>query len=196
MLGYNLLVFFVLANVLYWAIPTIGTALRVGSSFHGLVATMPSGLSRAGAWEFLWSGLNMPRAPFSYRSHVGWRHIPRSAPGTNVEGAYAQRRTINGDGDESRQAYFFGGSTMWGSGVDDAGTIPLHFAALTGYRSENFGELGYTAHQSLSLLTELLQAGRRPHLVMVYDGVNDALHKCRTELTATAHERERSFDQC
>ena len=83
---------------------------------------------------------------------------------------------------------------MWGDGANDAGTIPSQFASLTGIFSENFAERGYTAHQSLIQLMQLLQKGHRPALVIFYDGVNEVLHKCRAELTADSHERERQFE--
>ena len=67
------------------------------------------------------------------------------------------------------------------------GTIPSQFAAITRIRSENFGETAYTAHQGLVLLLQLLQEGRRPDLVVFYDGVNDVACKCRSELTPTSN---------
>jgi lysophospholipase L1-like esterase len=112
----------------------------------------------------------------------------------HVEGPYLQRRTENTGTSDAKTAYFFGGPTMWGMGVNDASTIPSKFAAITGTHSENFGEMSYTAHQNLLLLIQLLQAGRRPNLVVFYDGVND-VEKCRRDLDLDAHAFERQFDQ-
>jgi hypothetical protein len=72
--------------------------------------------------------------------------------------------------------------------------IPSQFAGTTGIWSENFGELGYTAHQSLMLLVQLIQEGHRPDIVVFYDGVNEASEKCRTELTPYSNEREAQID--
>jgi lysophospholipase L1-like esterase len=83
---------------------------------------------------------------------------------------------------------------MWGMGVRDDGTIPSQFAAATGLWSENFGESGYTAHQSLMLLVQLLQDGHRPDVVVFYDGVNEVSEKCRTGLTPYSHNREAQID--
>lgn len=85
---------------------------------------------------------------------------------------------------------FFGGSSMWGTGADDASTIPSLFTQISGFASENFGQTGYTAHQSLVLLIQLLQDGRRPDIVVFYDGGNEVTNKCRAELTPWSHERE------
>jgi hypothetical protein len=105
-------------------------------------------------------------------------------------GRYAQRQTINDGRDNSKKVYFFGGSTMWGVGARDDGTIPSEFAAATGFWSENFGEFAYTAHQDLMLLVQLLQDGHRPDIVVFYDGVNDVEAKCRRESTPNSHALE------
>ena len=74
--------------------------------------------------------------------------------------------------------FFFGGSSMWGTGVRDGYTIP----SLTGNELirqginpsiTNFGESGYVSTQEvISLMTEL-KKGNIPDLVVFYDGVND-----------------------
>jgi lysophospholipase L1-like esterase len=192
---YNLLIFFVLANILYWTIPAVGTILRAGKAWLTVHAPVPRVYSDA---EASWVGTyqaELHRIGFHYRSHVGWRRGALNGERINVEGAYLQRRTRNDSLAGDKTAYFFGGSTMWGEGSDDAGTIPSHFAALTGMRSDNFGETAYTAHQGLSLLIELLQAGRRPDLVVFYDGVNEVMNKCRIELNPESHAFEQRFDQ-
>src|SRR5262245_8802197 len=114
-IAYNVLIFFVLANVLYWSIPT---------------ATLIFDLIK-GPRDAMWS----PHGGYVFRSFVGWRQPPRPTVNDNTSG--------------DRKTYFFGGSTMWGSGVPNARTIPSQFAAITGMHSENYGELGYTTHQSL-----------------------------------------------
>jgi lysophospholipase L1-like esterase len=192
---YNALIFFVLANLLYWAIPAVGTVLRAGKTWITVHAPVPRVYSEA---EAAWVGTyqaELHRIGFHYRSHVGWRRGALSGERINVAGPYLQRATWNDNVSGDKAAYFFGGSTMWGEGSDDAGTIPSHFAALTGTRTENFGETAYTAHQGLSLLIELLQSGRRPDLVVFYDGVNEVMNKCRIELTPESHALEQRFEQ-
>jgi lysophospholipase L1-like esterase len=79
---------------------------------------------------------------------------------------------------------------MWGTGADDANTIPSLVTQIGGFRSQNYGESGWTAHQSLTLLIQLYQEGHRPDVVVFYDGANDVAHKCRRELTPASHARE------
>ena len=71
---------------------------------------------------------------------------------------------------------------MWGTGSPDFGTIPSQFAARSHLKARNFGETGYTAHQDLEMMMKLLQAGERPSAIVFYDGVNDVVQKCRSEL--------------
>jgi hypothetical protein len=191
---YNVLIFFVLFNVLYWAIPTVSSLSRLYGHVRLLVASMPPGVAGLQAARWLaehWSETGLP--PADYHSHIGWRRVAWARDGINIEGPHLQRRTINAGTSGRAKVYFFGGSTIWGTGVVDAATIPSQFAARTGIYSENFGEPGYTAHQSLSLLIQTLQAGHRPDLVVFYDGVNEVHVKCRSELNVDSHEREQQF---
>jgi hypothetical protein len=194
-IGINLLVFFVLFNVFYWSVPTL----------HYLWITFSPAATTDDPRGQLPNYANVSWAPQHYReyhqlktdykSFVGWRQEPFRGQTVNISGPYAQRLTINRRNDKSARVYFFGGSTMWGEGVRDDGTIPSQFAAATGIWSENFAERGYTAHQSLMLLVQLLQDGHRPDTVVFYDGVNEVSEKCRTELTPYSHEREAQIDE-
>jgi hypothetical protein len=126
----------------------------------------------------------------NYVSYLGWRRPLFKGETINIVGDLAQRATVGTGAGGKSSVYFFGGSTMWGTGADDASTIPSLVTQLGGYRSENFGESGWLAHQSLVLLIQLLQEGRRPDIVVFYDGVNEVAHKCRREVGPTAHARE------
>jgi len=125
-----------------------------------------------------------------YVSYIGWRRKPFHGQTITLDGPYAQRATVGSASPDKPSVYFFGGSTMWGTGSDDANTIPSLVTQLGGFRSENYGESAYTAHQSLALLIQLLQEGHRPNVVVFYDGANDVSQKCRSELTAKSHARE------
>ena len=190
----NLLIFFVGANVLYWAIPVGGAVSRLykTSAVETWFRTIPpSYADTEPAWvRRHWMELN--RGETVYKSYVGWRHAATAGETITVEGPYLQRRTVNTGTTGERKTYFFGGSTLWGLGSDDAGTIPSQFAARTGIHSENFGEHGWIAHQSLLLLIQLLEAGHRPDLVVFYNGGIE-IQKCRSEIGPEAHERERLY---
>ena len=73
----------------------------------------------------------------------------------------------------------FGGSTAWGEGAPDDETIPSHLARLMNVWGvdttvKNLGERGYVSTQEVVFLYRELQAGRRPDVVVFYDGINDA----------------------
>ena len=79
---------------------------------------------------------------------------------------------------------------MWGTGVNDANTIPSIFAKDTEINATNFAELGWTAHQSLNELINLYALGHRPDFVIFYDGINEVGNKCRGELGSFSHGME------
>lgn len=189
--GVNVLVFFVLANVLYWAIPLVGTVARTVKGLRS--EPIPPAYS---AEEARWVPRHREesrRLGTVYKSFVVWRREAFAGETIHVEGRYLQRRTVNIAPAGARTAWFFGGSTMWGNGVDDGNTIPSLFARASGWHAENFADSGYIAHQGLQQLIQLLQDGHRPDLVIFYDGINDTLFKCRSELGPHSHERERQI---
>jgi hypothetical protein len=126
-----------------------------------------------------------------FRAFYGWRRPAFASQTINID-EQGIRRTWHPEGVEAAgTAAFFGGSTIWGTGADDATTIPSYFVKQNpDYRAINFGETGYVAHQSLNLFMERYFAGFRPQVVVFYDGVNDVWNKCRRELGAFSHSRE------
>lgn len=75
--------------------------------------------------------------------------------------------------------FVFGGSTIFGTGSPDWGTIPAYLQQGLSENSErpvcvvNFGQLGYVAAQEEIELMRQLQAGNIPDVVIFYNGVND-----------------------
>ena len=80
---------------------------------------------------------------------------------------------------KSYKVFAFGGSTMWGTGSPDWGTIPAYLqAGLEALRGKlvcvmNFGESGFVSTQGAIQLILELRSGNVPDLVIFYDGVND-----------------------
>lgn len=67
--------------------------------------------------------------------------------------------------------WMFGGSAVWGSGVEWSETIPSYLATK-GYTVTNYGEVGYVSTQELILLILELRSAT-PNIVIFYDGYND-----------------------
>ncbi len=117
----------------------------------------------------------------SYRPYVGWRRPPFSGQTIQVD-EDGIRRTPGARCDTGAYRVFaFGGSTLWGWGAPDWGTLPACLQEeLAARRSGpvcvvNFGESAYISTQSLIQLILRLTAGERPDLVIFYDGVNEVL---------------------
>ncbi|MEL6543787.1 MAG: SGNH/GDSL hydrolase family protein, partial [Myxococcota bacterium] len=76
------------------------------------------------------------------------------------------------------EVWFFGGSTMWGTGQRDERTIPSRVVreathAGLNLRAVNYGQPGWGVWQSTLKLIEQVVDGQRPDLVIFYDGINE-----------------------
>ena len=90
-----------------------------------------------------------------------------------------RQTTNNSEAEDALQVWVLGGSTAWGEGAPDYETIPSHLAGLMNAWGvdtavKNLGERGYVSTQEVVFLYRELQAGRRPDVVVFYDGINDA----------------------
>ena len=129
------------------------------------------------------------KIPKRYKSFLGWRREKVNFNYTNISGPYHARKSTGEAIDNS--VWFFGGSTMWGTGASDSQTIPSHFNSITTLPVYNFGESGWTSRQSLNQLINVLGDNHQPTSVIFYDGVNDVIHQCRSEYQSLpVHVRE------
>jgi hypothetical protein len=190
----NALVLFVMFNGVIWAICLATSIRNVFASEQAISrrddlvkAKLPNYASVDWALTHFSELISLKA---SYVSYIEWRRKSFEGRTITITGPYGQRSTVGRADATKPSVYFFGGSTMWGTGADDAHTIPSEFAQLSGLRVDNFGETAFTAHQSLMLLIQLLQDGHRPNTVVFYDGVNEVAHKCRIELTPWSHAYE------
>jgi lysophospholipase L1-like esterase len=126
-----------------------------------------------------------------YEAFYGWRRPEMHGKTINIDENGRRRTFRSSDTEQDRVIAFFGGSTTWGTGVDDESTIPSFFAKLNpNYEAINYGETGYVAHQSLNLLMKEYFGGFRPDVVVFYDGVNDVGNKCLRNSDVFSHSRE------
>lgn len=125
-----------------------------------------------------------------YEPYVAWSREPFEGKTT----------TVNETGDRVHapttetpigHVRFLGGSTMWGTGVDDENTIPARFNALhPDYRVHNHGESGFLSRQELARLINLVNQGEPMDLVVFYDGCNDTRTICREDISINGHRSE------
>ncbi|WP_299185183.1 hypothetical protein [uncultured Aquimarina sp.] len=97
------------------------------------------------------------------------------------------RKTINEDTivtDSTFTIYCFGGSTMFGEGARDIMTIPSlvskklkQKAPTKKFHITNYGVPAYSRSQETALLIEVLKKGKKPDIIIFYDGFNEVLLK-------------------
>lgn len=132
----------------------------------------------------------------SYYDFIGWRRKPFSGDyiTINEKGFRLNSSGANGDINNAK-FWFFGGSTIWGSGSKDDVTIPSYFEKIANVPTFNFGEGAYISHQSLNLLVKTYAEypKKSGQYIIFYDGVNDVAHKCRADHTFFSTEQEPLF---
>ena len=118
-------------------------------------------------------------AGLEYVSFLGWKGNPMVGKHTNIQAPYNNR--LSHGQEISSSNWFFGGSTMFGTGATDLETIPSYYSKITGQPVFNLGQSGWVSRQSLNQLLNLVADGHRPKSVVFYSGVNDVLVGCRSE---------------
>ena len=116
-----------------------------------------------------------------YYPYVVWRSPGFSGELLNIDGQ--GRRVTPGAAcvPGALRVYVFGGSTAWGWGAPDWGTIPAYLQQqLERQYAEpvcvvNYGENAYVSTQNVIQLLLLLDSGDVPDAVVFLDGVNDVL---------------------
>ena len=123
---------------------------------------------------------------YSWGRWVMWQGTPFRGQMINVD-SIGRRRTPGDDcAGDAFVIWALGGSTMWGVGSPDSLTIPALLKASLDRRYNrvvcvvNLGERAYNSSQELLRLQGELREGRRPQLVVAYDGLNDVTYAMRS----------------
>lgn len=131
--------------------------------------------------------------PTDYQPFIAWKRKPIVNQFNNVDSS-GNRVTVQSNADSEKVIRFFGGSTIWGSLVDDSNSIPSLFGKCnTNFKIVNQGETGFNSRQSLALFTNLLIQEKPTDFMIFYDGVNDVDHLCRKQISIPGHSREVQF---
>ncbi|MBF0357647.1 MAG: hypothetical protein HQL70_03500 [Magnetococcales bacterium] len=138
---------------------------------------------------------DLDRLQATYRPYVAWSMEPYQ--GKTVTIAASGERVyppLLADRNSNVVKRFFGGSTMWGVGVEDKDTIPALFNAKQPNTAVyNHGQFSYNSRQELALLLNLLSSGEHLGDVLFYDGVNDVAVNCRADTGLNSHNREKKM---
>lgn len=102
-----------------------------------------------------------------------WRRDDRESENVNIVNGI--RKTIKNPDNNAKKVFMLGGSTTFGTGVDDQNTIPSLLQKKLGNKFDvyNFGESAYISVQETNYLLEKLSEGDIPDVVIFYDGFND-----------------------
>ena len=137
-----------------------------------------------------------------YVPFVLWRAVPDTVmAGATTDGEgfrITPPSTVRSDGD-TLYLYAFGGSAMWGYGVDDTCTIAFYLQQELAsglerpVRVSNRAQCAQASTQELIELLLQLRAGNVPDIVLFYDGFNDVASAYESGI-AGAHLGLRSIE--
>jgi len=127
-----------------------------------------------------------------YADFTVWQFAELETETINI-GPDGSRVSVSAPVGATDELWMFGGSTVYGTGVDDAHTIPSLLSTLLGAEATNHGQDNFVARQSLIRLHREYEGadqsvGRRT--VVFYDGVNDVHVKCRVENEEMSTDRQ------
>lgn len=202
-LGITLLLLLLVDQVLRALLPEAGqsAALQPGA--------VAPGRARAAAvagddWiDAYWSEHQASRHT-RWISYVYWRRKPFDGELVDVD-AHGFRVTPALPAPAARTIWLFGGSTAWGTGNRNGGTLAAELQQLyqerapeLGVRVLNFGESGYVSRQSLAAYQSALACPEpAADLAIFLDGANDvfaALQEGHAGLPQNEENRRREFN--
>ncbi len=121
----------------------------------------------------------------AYAPFTEWRHPKYSSENLNIDADGFRMHTAGKPNLQvAKSLGVFGGSTVWGTGVDDNGTIPAQLDAITNqFNITNYGERGYTSLQNLIDLMKLMNQNKPPNTAVFFEGFNDIWVHCNAIVT-------------
>lgn len=150
--------------------------------------------------DFEWSDkhfIEFHDLPTTYYDFITWRRNDYVGDTINIVDGLRVTPNYVKENSKKSKYFFFGGSTTWGTGVNDENTYPSLFAKLTGNYTKNFGETAYIARQSLGYLNNYVISNSLLDMtnihVIFYDGVNDVALRCRSEINGLGTGREKQI---
>ena len=139
-----------------------------------------------------------------WESYVYWRRKPYDGELIDID-AHGFRVTPPARTAPLRTIWLFGGSTAWGTGNRNEGTLAAQLQRIYAERAPelavrvlNFGESGYVSRQSLAAFQSALACPQPPaDLAIFLDGANDvfaALQEGQAGLPQNEENRRREFN--
>ena len=129
----------------------------------------------------------------SYQPYVVWLPRPFQGKLINIDQEGNRFTAYNSASEDRLKIWMLGGSTTWGFGVPDDQTVPSQLSRLINQtwgldaQVRNLGQRGYVSTQEVVYILRQLQSGYRPDVVVLYDGLNDAITAARFPDIPAAH---------
>jgi len=114
-----------------------------------------------------------------YEPYVEWSRCPYNGRFVSI-GRNGLRKTLVNNCSMPIRIHVYGGSTVWGTGVKDADTLPSLLSTLVSeqlsgcYEVTNCGEGGYVTAQDLNKFVAMIRGGNAPDVAVFLGGINDA----------------------
>ena len=135
----------------------------------------------------------------TYYDYITWRRDDYTGETVNIVNGIRLSSNPDKINKNAPKVFFFGGSTIWGTGVNDENTIPSIYSKMTTNNVFNFGETAYLSRQSLAYLNNIIINNSLSDMsnikIFFYDGVNDVLNKCRSENDGLGSDQEKSIQE-
>jgi len=133
--------------------------------------------------------------PYTY-----WRRRSFSKKYINIDDNGIRKTSQHTCTNEKLKIFFFGGSTVWGTGVRDDFTLPSLLSKQLAAHDicadvTNFGESGYVNTQELFILIRELEKNNIPNIVIFYDGVNDVYSAYQNKIAGLAQNEINRFKE-
>ena len=136
---------------------------------------------------------------FPYKDFVVWRFLDFKGETINISDGIRYSYLPKNLKSKEKSVHFFGGSTTFGSGVNDENTYPSIFAKKTGLKTFNYGVSAYSSRQSLIAMNNRFIQKKEitygKNLIVFYDGVNDVVHRCRNDTFGLSTQRETQIQE-
>jgi lysophospholipase L1-like esterase len=194
----NIAVFIGLCLAVLFLASLIGDGYNYAKSFfpkHDKRAELPAYEDHEKARQIYRDQKNSDAA---YVPFVEWRQKPYASANLNIDAEGNRQHSLGQDNDPgARTLGFYGGSSVWGTGVDDDGTLPAQFDSITkGYVVTNYGERGHTSLQNVIQLLTQLNRNRAPQVAIFLEGFNDVWTHCNAAVTRrlNGHMEERNIE--
>lgn len=130
----------------------------------------------------------------AYTPFSAWKRVPFSGIYTHVGKDGLRQNSVTNNNKASKRIAFFGGSTLWGTGVKDNETISSFFDRISAqYVAINYGETGYNSRQNLARLINNINENKPMDAIVFYDGFNDIRILCETNSLTNTHEQEEKY---